>query len=792
MLPRRLKPAKKGCGFANYLVYEQFDLPFSNSGLYNSSVRGLATDDKGVWIIAFGYPRAIYFRSEDNGDTWVELSINNAPNFAPPYLTMDDHPDGDKYTPCGIVADGKGHWKSFGSDRKIYASNDDGKTWNEEYNLQSLLPLSTNDEFINAFLRTDNNGVWFAVGTIDKTPGKYQTTLRSLDNGASWQLYEGKYPTQFRVFSICSDKNGLWHGCDGSTSTAVKMCKSSNNGETWQSVEIFPYDGDGDEQNHDFGSMAASINGTVVAIFNGKEFKSPGDEWEPVLTRETVAKSDDYGDTWEIVYPDIDTGSSAPPLDMVTDNNGFWMATDVTGSYEFPDDPDSLNKTPICSYDDGKTWFAGPGGFTIGAKVRNEIVYGNNRFIVGRKSGKRTESADSIYRLDYLSKSKQFITGYGSCHEATYIKPPVDQPDVPIVTDCDTRMDRMLFDVFYIYEDRTYETLEGIKYAGGTWIALSYDYPKQKNIYRSTDKGETWTKTADLPYNVYQTSLESNGKGKWMINGAAVSESYVSNDDGLTWQYKKNEILSYYAGKTHMVCDRRTDQTPTWFIFGNTEIAKYARDHSFISTDDGETWNPIVLPDDVTSTYVGINSISYVGNGKWSATFTDDGSSPNGGIYSSSDGGLTFHLVYNNDTGFNRTYSRFIENDGKGTVIQLGQFNSITDDAFYVFRSTDYGETWTGINNFGRYANAATNFLLLSTDREGLWYTINTFNNTFMSVDNGISWQAAPSYFGLHDHGYVVNLDYYMDYGDGRFIVTARPNGRVGGQTWHDCSKSRI
>lgn len=111
-----------------------------------------------------------------------------------------------------------------------------------------------------------------------------------------------------------------------------------------------------------------------------------------------------------------------------------------------------------------------------------------------------------------------------------------------------------------------------------------------------------------------------------------------------------------------------------------------------------------------------------------------------------------------------------------------------------IYRSTNYGQTWTqilsGMNSYGMYRNAD----LLFTDNDGLWYGVGMFVNNdgwvdcavSMSIDDGLTWQAGPIGFNLAPntmHRRQVNA-LCGDYGDGRFIICNNSK--------YYCSKSRI
>jgi hypothetical protein len=767
MLPRRLKPSKKGCGFANYLVWDKMLLPLSNSLDYDRStvVRCIASDNNGVWIMGCGGQDfdkdgvpPVFFRSEDNGATWYEMSKSDAPNAGPPYYSSGLH----RHNRNSMATDLKGHWKMIGVDSKSYVSTDNGKTWSEEFDFGASFPdMSPNPtdpddynhyQLSTAQLFTDQNGMWFWHHNSNYHFPAW--IFRTIDNGANWH----EFPYDDLSFglqhgSLRCDSHGNWYGISqilgppepssGDSFIDVFMCTSRDNCQTWETTLIFPrYTGTltnaNQTNNHSIFDMHASDSGIIIAGFTGKYFSSPGDPPGNTWPNGCIVRSDDFGATWEKRYYDKTNYYGTLVSNILTDGNGFWQATG--GGYSGATDQ-------VFSLDDGETWFGGCDGYNgSGGPL---VAYGSNRFISADLITAHNAPSKSPGWHDNITQTKQFVSGFGKCNQPAKTDPVEECPVYENYYN-----PKILFEHFEIDNTDTWSYDDFyINHSKGTWISVGENY---SDIYRSTNKGEGWQKIIKPHSRFNPKGVDTDGKGKWIINDYYYSkEMVVSVNDGISWTREELPGI-VYRNSNKLVCDRREDQAATWVLNGFS----YAKR----SNDNGETWSDM-------TTY---KNIVYSGTpenpGRWVAIDSSNG------VYYSNDNALTFNKVYTMTTTTSLYYK--MEASATGTVV-------IAMNGLDVFRSTNQGQSWTKlVNGFNLWPmRRHVGFIL--TDGEGLWLASGShyangwhFDSGAMSIDDGLTWVPGPAGYNNQSdsNGYYSSYAQNGEYGEGRFIVGSRPN----------------
>lgn len=724
MLSRRLKPSRKGCGFANYLVWERFNLPISTTGLNASKSTSICSDNNGIWIIAFKDPAPSYFRSTDNGETWIQLSVGNAPNSSPVNDTTLEENSAE-----GIATDRKGTWRVFCEDKKIYASTNDGETWSEEMNLASLITTDVK----NNRLETDEKGVWFAA-TTDKV-------LRSTNDGLLWEVFD-EIDADSNVKTIRSDKDTGWYVTSTSSSTKDgKIWKSIDDGDNWTETTIFPYNGSspGTDVNYDLHRLGVSRTGTILVAGIGKDFQSPGDAQLPNTERTAFARSNDFGVTWEIIYPDA---VSDKVWALKSDDYGFWVASmeidEVTGIQS------------AFSYDFGETWYSGTYLFNTarwgtGSNVaRSTLAYGRGRFILFNQYRNTSLNTTDPAYYDSIVRSRTFV----QTSATDPIPPDVEEPECSGLID----PNKFLFERFNLGAGT--QNYFSIEFGDNVWMAV-YTYTTDI-FYRSIDNGVSWdaADTSDLGSIGHLAGMDTNGSGKWIMNHSQPAIA-VSNNDGATW-VKENLPKTLVSGK--VACDRKGSGISNWVIYNSTN------DSYFRSEDDGVTWHEMKPA---------------TGDFNFEAlTPTGDGTSWVGWgynkLYRSDDNANTFSEV--KSTTYNAGNRTKLVSNNKGTIIcALNGGN--------VFRSTDWGHNWSqlpkGFNVYGIEYDCT----LMVTDEDGLWYAVGTFvySGSYirlgcaMSVDDGATWYAGPAGLNIGEPGDMVS-PITGAYANGRFIVGGNPS----------------
>jgi len=151
----------------------------------------IADDPKGPWLDAV--------RSEDNGQTWKEVSYNQDADQAAPLF--------------GVAGPFEGKVYAFGAFGTLMQSADQGKTW------QSLKSDAIGDKHLYGML--DGGGALLLVG-------EQGLMLKSTDGGASWQALKQIYNGSFFGALALPDKGWLVYGMRG------HVFVSHDQGQTWK------------------------------------------------------------------------------------------------------------------------------------------------------------------------------------------------------------------------------------------------------------------------------------------------------------------------------------------------------------------------------------------------------------------------------------------------------------------------------------------------------------------------------------------------------------------------------
>ncbi len=282
-------------------------------------------------------------------------------------------------------------------------------------------------------------------------------------------------------------------------------------------------------------------------------------------------------------------------------------------------------------------------------------------------------------------------------------------------------------------------------------------------VWKSTDGGANWGEVGDINSNrIYKIEMDPDDSDRLL---AATNDGlYRTTNGGTTW-------VEVYAELTRDV------------QFGTTEgnLHAYAvTGSSFIrSTDNGATWNEITngIPTDFNHLRLDVteNDSSYVyviaaGSANTGTEYS--------GVYKSTDAGLSFtqiHAPATNDL-FDDSGQAWYDLD---IAVDQNDKNTLIVGVLNLWRSTDGGVTWTGINNWSTtegpaYTHADIHFLKwhgnnLYCGSDGGIYKSSNDGSNFTDLTAGLPigqyydldvYQNDPSYMagGLQDNG-----GYYYD-----------------------------
>jgi photosystem II stability/assembly factor-like uncharacterized protein len=201
-------------------------------------------------------------------------------------------------------------------------------------------------------------------------------------------------------------------------------------------------------------------------------------------------------------------------------------------------------------------------------------------------------------------------------------------------------------------------------------------------IFRSNDGGLNWERiNGDIPTLVANTITVDPGDGT-IYYGTQYDGIYRSMDNGENWQDINNGIFGISC-RGLAVNPRNPDS-----------IIAVGPDAAFISVDRSQSWNYMRIDNPLP--FAGFQWVIYdpIDPDYIYISYRDEGGYSNGGVYSSSDGGLNWQFRHN---GFPETPVYFgrmaIANRMEGSRVFVGTY------ANGLFYSDDRGESWQACPN---------------------------------------------------------------------------------------------
>ena len=262
-------------------------------------------------------------------------------------------------------------------------------------------------------------------------------------------------------------------------------------------------------------------------------------------------------------------------------------------------------------------------------------------------------------------------------------------------------------------------------------IVTADDLP---GILYSDDNFATFTEVGMPEYQHTLWPVVGDNSGNWVVGGydavTPFAKIFYSHDNGVTW-YDSDFVGSEYGEITAIA----TDNLGNWVAVTGSGSGYYG--HILLSTDNGETWTIVHICNDGDpdgySLYRDIESVRY-GNGAWVAITRCD-------IYRSTDGSTWAPIEYIDDN----PSLQSVATDGAGNwliVATYGNYyNAVLDtDPSQVYGSDDNGLTWSLVYQ----DDTEDYFWSIETDKNGVW-CIGTESwggrsLIFRSTDLGVSW----------------------------------------------------
>jgi hypothetical protein len=259
----------------------------------------------------------------------------------------------------------------------------------------------------------------------------------------------------------------------------------------------------------------------------------------------------------------------------------------------------------------------------------------------------------------------------------------------------------------YVYGTYVYTvTASGANLLAAIQYSDSDGVDAYDRIYRSSDKGATWTLAKD---NVKVNTFAVSGS---TVFAGSDSGLYLSLNSGSSW----TAAGLHDTGITALAVNGST-------LFAGTRFGVSR------SSDNGATWT------EVNGSLSGVTTLAVNG----SALFAGYKNSYAGGIFRSSDGGASWAAV---DSGA-QTVNAFAVN---GSVLFAGTYQGI-------LRSLDNGVSWSmtplSIQTFDLTVSGDVIFAA-------------TMSGVFKSTDNGATWTAAGDGLGYTQYRFVIVNNGYL------------------------------
>jgi photosystem II stability/assembly factor-like uncharacterized protein len=514
----------------------------------------------------------------------------------------------------------------------IFRSTNNGETWTNVSNMYTLCFTVKGSEI---FAGTEDNGV-----------------IVSSDNGETWIQRDPALTTTIEALAI---KDSIIFAAGGG------MFRSTDDGASWTPIEN--------------GLVYGQTTVTGLAVSEGKVFASTfagvafstdnGNDWSTIVGTDQanqvtncvaaidssvlvgwvggVIRSIDVGRSWVDTSGWINTSCT---FCFVGDSSRIYAGT-TTGVH--------------LSTDNGVTWTPMNIGLP-GNQVFSLATEGTTLFAATINNG--------VYRS--IDSGASWVAASSGIVQSEVNSMAGNSPDIYAV---------MGYDSLYSSSDNGITWTADTSFHSGAIASVTVIGQKvyastSTGIYVSSDHGKTWnTINGGVLNTTYPTMLVQSGSN--LISATQESgEVFLSSDNGTTWK-NVGQYLPQLASLT---------------ASGSSVVAG-TRDGVYASTDNGETWA------NVNDTLININALAatgsdvFAGRYLWPVAIGSSESPAPGGVFHSTDGGLTWS-PFSSGLPFNPS-------------VYAPAVNSIAVHGGYVFAGLDpglYSSTITNNNwaNFGQ------------------------------------------------------------------------------------------
>jgi len=298
--------------------------------------------------------------SDDQGDTWSTNTV--VPN--PGDLADKNHMWIDNSLTSPYEGDVYIAWTNFGgssdSEIGISSTNDDGITWNTNYNISSAVNAGSHNQGVN--IGTGPDGEVYAIwGIYDGWPTDEAAIgmAKSFDGGATWEPATRVIPNirgirttetskNMRVnsFPVCAvdcsngpDRGAVYitwsnigtPGINTGSDIDVYVAKSSNQGDSWSDPVRVNQDPAGLGKEHFFPWIACDAANGILSVIFYDDRNVNSNQLETFC-----ANSDDGGLTWEDFQVSDVSFTPAPIAGLAGDYFGDYLGISAQDGMVYP------------------------------------------------------------------------------------------------------------------------------------------------------------------------------------------------------------------------------------------------------------------------------------------------------------------------------------------------------------------------------------------------------------------------------------------------------------------------
>jgi hypothetical protein len=261
-----------------------------------------------------------------------------------------------------------------------------------------------------------------------------------------------------------------------------------------------------------------------------------------------------------------------------------------------------------------------------------------------------------------------------------------------------------------------------VAYGGGVWVAVGESGDgSDRNIYISSDHGNTWTAKTAFGAGGQGNAVAYDGIGRWIAVGTGGIWTSINNGD--SWQLNSELIRGISVAYANGV----------WVVVGVS--VNYDGNNILISTNNCESW----IPKSAFGTGAGNGQAVAYGGGVWVAV-GQNADIPGDNIYISDDGGENWNQksAFGEGSGQAVAWGPSTTGNPSGVWVAVGN-NGDGTSTNDIYISDDGGENWTGKSAFGADGGGVS-----VAYGNGVWVAggenDTDFQNVYSSIDNGDTW----------------------------------------------------